>query len=60
MSGDASHVQAPPSGGAELHPNGDELLCAVAGAMDVHLHEPTGQRVEALRAGGTCLVPRGV
>ncbi len=46
-------------GAAEIHPNGDELLCAVAGAIDVILEDSDKVQVVTLRPGQTCLVPKG-
>lgn len=46
-------------GDAEMHPNGDELLCAAAGAIDVYLDGADGERVVRLETGQTCLVPAG-
>jgi mannose-6-phosphate isomerase-like protein (cupin superfamily) len=44
----------------EMHPAGDEVVCLLSGAIDVVLDEPDGERVLALEAGRTCIVPRGV
>ena len=44
----------------EMHPAGDEVVCLLSGAIDVVLDEPDGERVVALEAGRTCIVPRGV
>jgi mannose-6-phosphate isomerase-like protein (cupin superfamily) len=44
----------------EMHPAGDELLHLLTGAIEVVLDEPGGERVVALHAGQTCIVPRGV
>lgn len=44
----------------EMHPHGDELLHLLAGAVDLVLEEPGGERVVGLRAGQVCIVPRGV
>jgi mannose-6-phosphate isomerase-like protein (cupin superfamily) len=44
----------------EMHPAGDEVVCLLTGAVDVVLDEPEGERVVELRAGQTCIVPRGV
>jgi mannose-6-phosphate isomerase-like protein (cupin superfamily) len=44
----------------EMHPHGDELLLLLSGALDVILDLPEGERTVSLRAGGACLVPRGV
>jgi mannose-6-phosphate isomerase-like protein (cupin superfamily) len=46
----------------EMHPEGDEVLHLVSGEMDVVLEEEGGrgrERVIPLRAGSTCIVPRG-
>lgn len=43
----------------EMHPLGDEVLHLVSGAVDVVLALPDGERVIALRAGRTCVVPKG-
>jgi mannose-6-phosphate isomerase-like protein (cupin superfamily) len=44
----------------EMHPAGDEVVCLLSGAIDVLLEEEHGERVVALEAGQTCIVPRGV
>jgi mannose-6-phosphate isomerase-like protein (cupin superfamily) len=44
----------------EMHPAGDEVVCLLSGAIDVVLDDPDGERVVALEAGRTCIVPRGV
>ena len=44
----------------EMHPHGDELLCLLAGAIDVVLEEPAGDRAVPLKAGEMFVVPRGV
>ena len=44
----------------EMHPAGDEVVCLLSGAVDVVLDEPDGERVVQLKAGQTCIVPRGV
>jgi len=44
----------------EMHPAGDEVVCLLSGAIDVVLDEPDGERVVALEAGRTCIVPCGV
>jgi mannose-6-phosphate isomerase-like protein (cupin superfamily) len=43
----------------EMHPEGDELLVLLSGALDIVLDEAAGQRTVALETGQTCLVPRG-
>jgi len=44
----------------ELHPEGDEILHLLSGALDIVLQEAEGERVIALESGTTCVVPRGV
>jgi mannose-6-phosphate isomerase-like protein (cupin superfamily) len=44
----------------EMHPAGDEVVCLLSGAVDVVLDEEGGERVVALEAGRTCIVPKGV
>ena len=44
----------------EMHPHGDELLCLLAGAVDVVLEEADGERTVPLRAGEVFVVPHGV
>jgi mannose-6-phosphate isomerase-like protein (cupin superfamily) len=44
----------------EMHPAGDEVVSLLSGAIDVVLDEEPGERVVELRAGQTCIVPRGV
>ena len=44
----------------EMHPRGKELLYLLSGAIDLVLELEVGERIVALRAGGACLVPRGV
>jgi mannose-6-phosphate isomerase-like protein (cupin superfamily) len=43
----------------EMHPQGDELLILVSGALDVVLDDGE-QRVLSLRDQGTCIVPQGL
>jgi mannose-6-phosphate isomerase-like protein (cupin superfamily) len=43
----------------EMHPEGDELLVLLSGALDIVLDEASGHRTIALETGQTCLVPRG-
>jgi mannose-6-phosphate isomerase-like protein (cupin superfamily) len=47
------------SGGWERHPACDEVLHLISGAMNVIIEQDRGQRVIDLRAGSTCVVPRG-
>jgi mannose-6-phosphate isomerase-like protein (cupin superfamily) len=44
----------------ERHPDGDEIVCLLAGAMDLVLDEESGERVVELRDRAACVVPRGV
>ena len=44
----------------EMHPQGDELLYLLAGALDVVLDEPGGERRFGLRSGQACVVPAGL
>lgn len=44
----------------ERHPAGDEIVCLLAGALDLVLDEPGGERVVELRGRAACVVPRGV
>ena len=43
----------------EMHPAGDELLVLLSGAIDIVLEGAEGNRIVELRAGTSCLVPRG-
>lgn len=43
----------------EMHPEGDELVCLMSGAMDLIIEEPRGERVVPLRAPAAAIVPRG-
>ncbi len=44
----------------EVHPNGDELLLAQSGVIDVILDEPGGPRTITLAAGAAFIVPKGI
>jgi len=44
----------------EVHPEADELLCVLEGAVDVVLREGSGDRTIRLAAGQAAIVPRGV
>lgn len=44
----------------EMHPAGEEIVYLLAGAMDLILDEPGGERAVALRAGRAVIVPRGI
>ena len=43
----------------EMHPEGDEILVLISGALDIILEEADGERTVALETGQACLVPRG-
>lgn len=43
-----------------MHPEADELLVVVSGAIDVLLEEDGAERVVPLTAGRAAIVPRGV
>jgi mannose-6-phosphate isomerase-like protein (cupin superfamily) len=53
ITGDAPHD-------GEVHPDGDELLYLVAGAVSVRLELPDGDRHIDLGTGDAVVVPRGV
>ena len=44
----------------EVHPNGDEIIQLLSGAVDFVLREAGGERRIELRGQATCIVPRGV
>ena len=44
----------------EMHPAGEEVLVQLDGAMTLILDEPDGERRVEMRAGSTCIVPRGI
>jgi mannose-6-phosphate isomerase-like protein (cupin superfamily) len=44
----------------EMHPDGDELLHLVSGAVTVHLELPDGDRSVELGPGDALVVPQGV
>lgn len=44
----------------EMHPEADEVLFVVSGAIDVVLQETDSERTVALEAGQAAIVPRGV
>jgi quercetin dioxygenase-like cupin family protein len=54
-----ARLDKPPPHDGERHPDGDEILYVVAGAVDVLLETDPVQRV-ALEAGDGLIVPRGV
>jgi mannose-6-phosphate isomerase-like protein (cupin superfamily) len=43
----------------EIHPEGDELLYLLSGAVDIILEEPGGERVVTLGSRSGCVVPKG-
>jgi len=43
----------------EMHPEGDELLHLIGGAIDLMLDEPEGERRIRLEGGQSCVVARG-
>lgn len=43
----------------EMHPEGDEILYMLSGAVDIVMEEQGATRTIELRAGTACLVPRG-
>ncbi len=53
LTGDAPHD-------GEMHPDGDELLYVVSGAVTVRLELPDGDRNVFLGAGDALVVPQGV
>ena len=53
LTGDAPHD-------GEMHPDGDELLFLVSGAVSVRLELPDGERMVELGAGDALVVPQGV
>jgi mannose-6-phosphate isomerase-like protein (cupin superfamily) len=44
----------------EMHPEADEVLFLVSGAVDVVLQNADAERTIALEAGQAAIVPRGV
>ena len=53
LTGDAPHD-------GEVHPDGDELLYVVGGAVTVRLELPDGDRTVDLGAGDAVVVPKGI
>jgi hypothetical protein len=43
----------------EMHPNGDEIIQLLSGAVDFILREGGGERRIELRGHAACIVPRG-
>ncbi len=52
LTGDAPHA-------GEMHPDGDELLFLVSGAITVRLELPTGDRTVDMGPGEALVVPKG-
>jgi mannose-6-phosphate isomerase-like protein (cupin superfamily) len=44
----------------EMHPEADEVIFVVSGAIDVVLQEADAERIVSLEAGEAAIVPRGV
>jgi mannose-6-phosphate isomerase-like protein (cupin superfamily) len=44
----------------EMHPEADEVIYVVAGAIDLILDESDGKRIVTIEAGEASIVPRGV
>jgi mannose-6-phosphate isomerase-like protein (cupin superfamily) len=62
---DGYNIGAPELGGpdphdGEMHPDGDELLYLVSGAISVRLELPEGDRTVELEAGDALVVPQGI
>ena len=45
---------------SEVHPEGDEIVFLLSGAIDLILEEPAGNRTIELRGRSACIVPQGV
>jgi mannose-6-phosphate isomerase-like protein (cupin superfamily) len=54
------HLTEDPPISGELHPDGDEILVLVSGAMDVVLEQDGREIVTSLEPGNAFVVPRGV
>jgi mannose-6-phosphate isomerase-like protein (cupin superfamily) len=54
------HLEKGPLDHWERHPDGDEFLLLLSGAVTIILEEASGRRDVALKAGEACVVPRGV
>ncbi|HHM12350.1 MAG TPA: cupin domain-containing protein [Planctomycetaceae bacterium] len=48
------------SSSQEVHPEADELLFVISGAIDVVLQEGDSERIVPLEAGQAAIVPRGL
>ena len=53
LTGDAPHA-------GEVHPDGDEVLFLISGAITVRLELPEGERAVDMAAGETLVVPKGI
>lgn len=51
-------AESPPHGG-EVHPDGDELVCVLEGAVRVHIEHPIDDSV-LVRSGEAVVIPRSV
>ena len=56
----APWIEGPSPHDGEMHPDGDEVLYLVSGAVSVNLELPDGDRTVELGAGDALVVPRGV
>jgi mannose-6-phosphate isomerase-like protein (cupin superfamily) len=54
------HLEQGPLDHWERHPDGDEFLLLLSGAVTIVLEEPSGQRDVPLKAGEAFVVPKGV
>jgi mannose-6-phosphate isomerase-like protein (cupin superfamily) len=55
----APYITGDPPHNGEMHPDGDELLYLIDGAVDVLLEEPNGEHVVSLGPGQALVVPKG-
>ena len=53
------HLEEGPLDHWERHPDGDEFLLLLSGAVTIVLEEASGHRDVPLKAGEACVVPRG-
>jgi mannose-6-phosphate isomerase-like protein (cupin superfamily) len=54
------HLEQGPLDHWERHPDGDEFLLLLSGAVTIVLEEATGRHAVPLKAGEACVVPKGV
>jgi mannose-6-phosphate isomerase-like protein (cupin superfamily) len=59
LAGEARMSKSPPHAG-EMHPDGDELLYLIEGAVEVVLDQEAGEFCLSLQPGQAFVVPRGV